>query len=795
MKLSYKWISEYVDLHDITPVQLADALTTAGLEVEGIETLANATNLVIGEVLECTDHPQSDHLHITKTDIGGQINQIICGAPNCRKGLKVIVALPGAKLPKAEIAVRTVLGVESQGMLCSLNEIGVNPKSLTPNQIEGIEELPEDAPVGEKNVLGYLGLDDAILDVSLTPNRADCYSLWNMAKEIGAILDRKVTLPDYQGKANVGKKTSFQVSSTTEGCQYFSAKVIQKVKVGPSIKWMKEYLLASGVSAINNVVDISNFVMLETGQPLHFYDLAKLENREITVVGDQELEMTALDGNQFKIEKGDILITTGGKPTGIAGVMGGEESMISDQTSGIVIEAAHFDGPSIRKTSNRLNLMTEAAQRFSKGVDLQAMEKAMDRAVMLLQQYADADDMEETVILKPVDKTPIVIEETLSHCNGLLGTAFTMEQVVDVLKRLDFDPKVDGDKITCTIPSYRRDITCKADIDEEIIRLIGFDTLETTLPKMESTSGQLSLEQSTRRLTATMMNAMGLSSIVTYTLVGQNYVDDALDACGDAIVLAMPMSEARKYVRNSLANSVLECVQYNQAHQNLQNNYFEISTVYAKGIEKERLAIVLSGTLGKDELHKKDGTVDFYTLKGILTTWLQKLGYTDSRIHINPNKKDDVHFHPYRSAELWIDNKYLGLFGQLHPEYAKKFDLKDIYYAEIGLDEIYDSKTSKVRFTPLDKYPSVQRDIALVVKQDISAEKIISVIKAANRNYIKNCEIFDVYTGEHVEKGYQSVAVHITYQSDHTLKDQEIQEVHQKVLDALNQKLGTQLRS
>ncbi|MBR3312334.1 MAG: phenylalanine--tRNA ligase subunit beta [Solobacterium sp.] len=797
MRLSYKWLSEYVDLSGVTPEELAAKMTTAGLEVEGIEPQAQGTNLVIGEILECEDIPDT-HLHATKVLVSQdpeEIYEIVCGAPNCRKGLKVITALPGAELPGGTIASRQVRGYNSNGMICSLFELGVDKKYLTEAQASGIEELPADAPVGEKDVFGYLGLDDTILDVSLTPNRADCSAMWNMAKEVGAILHREVKWPDYAGRSDIGEKGNFTVATKAAGCTAFTGKVVNHVEVGPSPAWMVNYLHAAGMNSINNVVDISNFVMLETGQPLHFYNLAKLPAREITVVDDIEMKMRALDGEEFDIQKGDLMITTGGEPTGIAGVMGGEESMIDEETKGIFIEAAHFSHVSVRRTSIRLNLITEAAQRFTKGIEPCSMQKAVDRSVQLLQEYANASGFEETVFAGVNNYKPVVVKETLSHCNSLLGTSFTMDEVAETLKWLDFSPEISGDEITCHIPSYRTDIERPADIDEEVIRLLGFDALGSTLPFMEATVGQLTPAQNCRRVTRNTMMSFGLNEIVTYTLVSAEYVNDMYNGLADPIALASPMSEARVYIRNGLINSVLECVQYNRAHQNYQNAFYEISKVYGKGSEEERLAVVLDGDLIQDKLHQITEKGDFYTMKGILTAWLEKCGYNSRRIHITENKTDIEHFHPYRSAEVRLDRTLLGVFGELHPVYAAKFDLKRVVYAELNMDALWNNKPTKVRFNAINRYPSVSRDIALVTDRNVSAKELVEVIEKTGKKLVRDTEIFDVYEGEHIENGKKSVALRITYQAaDHTLKDDEILEMHNSILAALNKKTGAQLR-
>ncbi len=797
MRLSYKWLSEYVDLSGITPEELAEKMTTAGLEVEGIEPLAQGTNLIIGEVVSCEAIPDT-HLHacVVRTGEGEEnLHKIVCGAPNVRTGLKVIAALPGAKLPEITIQARPVRGYESNGMICALFELGVDKKYLSEAQLAGIEELPEDAPIGETNVFGYLGLDDTVLDVSLTPNRADCSSMWNMAKEVGAILNRKVTWPDYAGKSDIGEKGSFRFATTTEKCPVFFGKVVNHVKVGPSPKWMVDYLHAAGMNSINNVVDISNFVMLETGQPLHYYDLAKLPNREITVVDDMDTTITALDGVDFEIHKGDILITTGGVATGVAGIMGGEESKIDENTKGIVIEAAHFDQASVRRTSIRLNLITEAAQRFTKGVEPLSCRKGVDRSVQLLTEYADASGFEATEIAGTETYEPVVIKETLTHCNQLLGTEFTMDEVTDVLRRLNFEPEVNGDEITCYIPSYRTDIERPADIDEEVIRMIGFDNLKSTLPHMETTVGKRTPAQKLRRDTRTIMTGFNLHEIVSYTLVSQEQIDSAFLPAGKPVELAMPMSEARRYVRTSLIGSVLDVIRYNEAHSNTDAGYFELSKVYGEGIEQERLAILLDGSLEKDPLHKLDIKGDFYAMKGILTTWLRRMGYTEARIQVKENKADTVHFHPYRSAELWIDKTMLGVFGDLHPDVLKAYDLRQGVYAELIIDPLFGGKTSRVKFEALDRYPAVNRDIALVVSKETSAKQILDVIRKEGKRLVRTSEVFDVYEGEHIDADKKSVALRITYQAaDRTLKEEEVSTAHQAILDALHSKLDAQLR-
>lgn len=794
MKLSYNWLSKYVDLSGISPKDLADSLTRSGHEVEGLEPMSKAEGLAIGEILESTPIPDT-HLNKAQVKVSEtEVKQIICGAPNCRKGLKVIVALPGAVLPLGTIEAKPLHGLESNGMLCSLKELGVDPKFLTDKQINGIEELPSEAEVGHTDVLGYLGLDDTILDVSLTANRSDCLSMWAMAQEVGAIIHREVHLPTLQEHKE--SPSSFQVSLKTEKAPYFLGKVIRHVKVGPSPRWLKEALVASGMNSINNVVDISNYVMLETGQPLHFYNLKKLNDQSLEVVDGQRKVVKALDGMEFSIEPEDILIETNGAFAGIAGIMGGEESMIDEETDSILIEAAHFSAIQIRHSSIRLNLMTEAASRFTKGIDPLAAEKAVKRATDLLVEIAEASGLEETIVAGDSGYQPVEIQESLSHLNQVLGTHFSLEQVTSVLESLHFDPVVEGETITCHIPSYRRDMALDADVQEEVIRLLGFDDLKTTLPLMEATVGQRNERQLTKKKTRQTLISLGLQEIVTYTLQSKEESQQALWPLGQAVALAMPMSEARSHIRTSLMSSVLTSAQYNLAHKNYPLTVYEISKVYAKGLEQERLAIYLDGNFREDGLYKFEEPSDFYTLKGIITTWLEKLGFPQDRISVKENNLDADHFHPYRSALLYLDDQMLGLFGQVHPKVNKKYSLKNGLYAELNLEVVYQTSQARLRFEELDRYPFIDRDIALVTKKEIPAGSILKTIQETGKALVRQCQIFDVYEGEHVEKGYKSIALRIRYQAkDHTLQEAEVSAVHEEILKQLEQQCDANLRS
>ena len=794
MKVSYNWLKEYVSLEGITANELADKLTTAGLEVEDLYAVASGTNLVIGEVKECFPHPDSDHLSCCKVDIKTEILDIVCGAPNVRKGIKVIVAKVGAKLPEMDIKAGLIRGQASNGMLCSLLELGVSEHNLNQSQIDGIEELEEDAQVGNTEVLEYLKLDDYVLDIGLTFNRKDCLSMWNIAKEVGAVLKREIKLPDYDNKSKVGTATNFKLSSNTEKCPKFLGKVVNNVKVKPSPKWMREYLHAAGIKSINNVVDISNYVMLETGQPLHFYDLSKFETQEITVIDDMKMKLTALDGIEYNIEEGDLLITTNGKATGIAGIMGGDESKIDENTTSIFIEAAEFDLVSIRNTSRRLGLATDACFRFTKGLEPLSQFKAVNRSVMLLTELAEASGFEENVLFGDFSYIPVKVKETITHANNLLGTNFSQQEIRDSLHYLDFNPVFNGDEFTCTIPSYRTDVTIREDIDEEIIRLIGFDSLKTTLPLMQATAGELTKEQKARRLIRSYMTGQGVSEVVTYTLVSDKFIDNGLMPLGENIKLFQPLSEERKYIRNSMMYSLLECKSYNKARKSMNTNIFEISNVYAKDVYEERLGILLSDSLQKSVLSKINIKADFYSLKEIIYGLMSKFGFGSNRVFVKENTTDTIHFNKYASAEVYLGRDLLGIIGNVHPNVENEFNVKNVVYAELKLSVIMKNKSGKVKFKAIDKYPSSNRDIALVVAEDVLGGDIVKLISSAAK-IVKNVEIFDVYQGEHVKEGFKSMAISIMYQSsDHTLIEDEIVEIHSNILKKLKTKFNADLR-
>lgn len=801
MLISRKWLSQYMDISDLSITEIADRITAAGLEVEGIEKMSEGTNLIIGEVLSCEDHPDSDHLHVCQVNLKDRIEQIVCGAPNVAAGQKVIVAQVGAKLPGGEIKAGVIRGQESNGMICSLVELGVDPHSLSEESKNGIEVLAPDAPIGHEDPLAYLGLDDELLDVGLTPNRNDCMAAWAMAMETGAILNRSVNLPQCEGIAmKKGEPTSLQVASETEKCPLFMGKVINHVTIKESPKWMKELLAAAGVKSINNVVDISNIVMLETGQPMHFYDKDALPSLEITVKDQLKTTYTALDGVTYEIEPDDIMITNQGKPIGIAGIMGGDDSKIEETTTAIVMEAAIFNHVSIRNTARRLNLNTDASIRYQKGIEPMATYKAMDRALSLLIEYADASGIEDTVVFGSNQYEPASITVSLSRINHLLGTDFQMTEVLDVLKRLSLNPIQQQDEIVLEIPSYRQDLRIEADIAEEIIRIIGYDRLNATLPTMPATMGTLDARQQLRRRFRQLLSDNGCQEAVTYTLVSDEMNNDAIMALANPIHLAAPMSEDRKTVRTSILPSLLGSIAYNQNRSVKNIALFELSSVYGKDIMEEHLAIAMSGALQKSRWQGIEVPADFYSMKGLLELLCERIGFSGKRLSVKENTVETQMFHPYQSACLYLGKELLAVFGTIHPNAAKRYGVSGVVMAELNLEVLLKNKAAKVKYQPMSKYPAVNQDLAFVVDENVKVDDILSCIerhgKLEKENIIQKIEVFDIYTGEHVEKGFKSIALSVCFQSSQrTLSEKEITQMREVLLTSLKNEIGAQLRS
>lgn len=794
MKVSYKWLSNYVDLKDISAQHLADTLTNAGIEVESLDSLASGTNLVVGEVLTCEDHPESDHLHVTTVNIKDKILNIVCGAPNVAVGQKVIVAQVGSILPDLIIKAANIKGQVSEGMICSLTEIGIDKKNLREDQINGIEILDASALIGEE-ALHYCGLDDVILELKPTPNRSDIQALWSLALEVGALLKREVHLPWISGIHTKGKSSLLHIESKTEKCPILLGKRFGYLKVKPSPKWLSDALSSIGMKSINNVVDISNYVMLETGQPLHFYDASKLKKQEIIVEDHVKKDFQTLDGTTITPHMDDLIITSDGIAIGLAGIMGGEDSKIDESTCSIIIEAAQFNPASIRHSSRRVNLMTEASLRFQKGLDPQAAIKAMDRCVYLLETLADAREIEETQIVGDLNLKEKIVVVSHQHIESLLGQKVNPEFAYSIYERLGFSPKYINERYECSIPSHRLDIFVAEDLIEEVGRILGYEQLPNTLPILPSIAGGYNQKQILRNQVHERLIGFGLNEIMTYTLVHEDKTKMGVYPLDNPAILLSPISEERRVVRTSILPSMLEVVSYNQAHKIKDFGVYELSNLNTLHETQERVAIILSGQNIQSLWQKQQTENDFYALKGIVESLLTEMGFAYPRQSYEVVENHEM-FHPKRCVKVLVDRKVIGILGEIHPTFAKKVDVSKIVMCELNLEYLYTLKQSKIRFSPINKFPSVTRDLAFVVKESITASEIEKVIKSVGKQLIQQIDIFDVYQGEHIEEGLKSIALKIIYQAkDHTLSEEEITTLYQKTIETCQNQLKAKLRS
>ena len=818
MKLSKNFVKDYVDI-DVDIKTLAENMTKVGNEYDEAGKLINATKLVIGEVKECEMHPDSDHLHVCKVDVGSEILNIVCGAPNVRKGLKVIVALDGAELPGITVKTGGIItkeeqpriikrgmirGQESNGMLCSMLELGMEHKYVDEIDKTGIHELPEDAPVGE-DPIKYLGLDDQVVDFDLTANRGDLLSILGMAYELGAIYDKKVKKIDLNhNENNENINDSFKVEVNTENCSIFLARKVKNIKIGESPTFIKNRLIASGIRPINNVVDISNYVMLETGQPLHFYDADTLKGKlEVRMAEDGE-KLTTLDNIERTLSKEDIVISDGEKAIGLAGVMGGLETEITDNTKNVIIESAIFDGVKVRKTSKEI-LRSEASSRFEKGLDPNRTYMAIERACKLLEEYASGEVVGGSSKYDNSDKENRNIEISFKKINDVLGMEISKKDVLDVFRRLGFDVIIEGKKsdfketeqelekieeIIVSVPRRRGDISIKEDLIEEVGRIYGVDNIVGKLPQMPLKSG--SYDKVTRGIRNKMVD-LGLNETLSYILVNDKEAKYFTKDDTELVSLLDPMSEDRNTLRHSILPSLLKIYEYNKARNNKDVSIFEIGKAfYKKGEEygeNNKIAVLMAGDfyLGVD--NKKQ--VDFYIIKGIVEELLDYLGYERRYSLVVKESGMSNELHPGQSALISVNNDIVGVIGKIHPFLAKE----NVYVFEIDLDKLLDKKVGKMKYKEFSKFPSVKKDLAVVVDKNITSEDIATLIKKAGGSSLNGIEVFDIYTGKGIDEDKKSIAYSLTFEKmDRTLTDEEINESLNKIIDMLEKKLGAELR-
>ncbi|MEB1807732.1 MAG: phenylalanine--tRNA ligase subunit beta [Bacillaceae bacterium] len=808
MLVSYKWLQEYIDVADLTPKEIADKLTKGGIEVDIIHSLKKGmSGVVVGHVVECTQHPNADKLRVCKVDVGAEEHlQIVCGAANVGADQKVAVATVGAVLPgNFKIKKAKLRGELSQGMICSLQELGIEGKLIPKEFAEGIYNFPADVEPGQ-DALEALNLTDEILELDLTPNRSDCLSMLGVAYEMAALLGREVKHPTIN-ESSSSEKASDYISVQVEASEdnpYYGAKIIKNVKIGPSPLWLQNRLTAAGIRPISNVVDVTNYVLIEYGQPLHAFDYDRFGSKEIVVrrARDGE-EIVTLDDETRKLSADHLVITNGTEATAVAGVMGGAFSEVQNDTTTILLEAAYFNSQTVRRASRDLGLRSESSMRYEKGVDPKRVREAAERAAQLIAELAGGEVAEGIVEVDTLNITEREVTITTEQVNRLLGTSLTTEDIAKIFDRLQFSYVQNGEVFDVTAPTRRNDISITEDLVEEVARLFGYDHIPTTLPIGLTTPGGLTDYQAGRRKVRQSLEAAGLYQAITYSLTtpkkatGLSNENEHLTP----VKLSMPMSEDRSTLRTSLIPHLLDVISYNLNRKVNNVAIYEVGSIFLseekevtkQPTEKEMVAGAFTGIAHSHLWQGEKKAVDFFVAKGVVEALISELGLSHL-IAFEQTKKPGLH--PGRTASIVLDGSEVGFIGQIHPTLQKELDLNETYVFQIDLEQLLNYKQDDVAYEPIPRYPSISRDIALVVDEAVHAGKVQQVIVTAGGRLLKNVQLFDLYQGEHMEAGKKSLAFSLTYfDPERTLTDEEVSQVHQKVLDQLKTEIGAELRA
>lgn len=806
MRVSYKWLQEFVDI-DITPQELADRLTLAGVTVEGVTELGvGITNVVTGRIETISPHPNADKLVVTSVNIGGDKRQIITAATNIHEGDVIPVALEGARLASGLVIKKAKLrGVESRGMMCSGQELGIDPKTMLPEQANGIMILPPGTPLG-KDAKEILGLDDHILELDLTPNRGDCLSMIGVARETAAILGRPLRVPQ-PAFAELPESIEGQARVDIEDadlCRRFCARLIKNVRVGPSPLWMQQRLRNAGIRPISNIVDVTNYVMLELGQPMHAFDYNLLKDGHIIVRrGRAGEKMVSLDGNERVLTPDMLAITDPSGPVGIAGVMGGLATEVTAKTVSVLLESAFFNPISIRKTSKALGLRSEASQRFEKGIDIGGSARAANRAAQLISEMEAGDVVSGIIDVLPEPLQDKTITFRPARATYLLGVEVPKEEAVNILNSLQFKVRESGDELLVTVPTHRVDVTLEVDLIEEIARMHGYDRAPDTLPYGQSTQGSKTREQFLNAGIRNSLAGYGLYEVMTYSFTHPR-VSDQMNLPEDStlrnmVKLQNPLSEEHSVMRTMMLPGLLEALARNYSRRVQNGAIFEIGRVFYPREEgflpEERqvlAAAAMGGTLAGWNAPARE--FDFYHLKGVLENLFDYL--RTGPVNFQP-EQENPSFHPGRSAWLETGGIRLGVIGELHPDVIEQFGLPDRVVAfELDLDQLLKVSGRPFEYTSLPRFPAVDRDIAILIKQGTPAAQVMDTIRNAGGELLRSVSLFDVYRGGQVAEGYQSMAFSLKfYAGDRTLTDTEVTERTTAIAESLAQEFGAELRA
>lgn len=792
MLISNEWLKDYVNAN-VSVEDLAERITRTGIEVDDIiDYTKDIKNLVVGYVQSKEKHPDADKLNICQVDIGEEeAVQIVCGAPNIDAGQHVIVAKVGGRLPGGIKIKRAKLrGERSEGMICSLQEIGISSNVVPKAYENGIFVFPNEVEPGT-DALTALYLNDQVMELDLTPNRADALSMVGTAYEVAALYQTEMTKPSTESN-EIATSALDELSVTIDNPEkvpYYSARVVKNVTIAPSPIWMQARLIKAGIRPINNVVDISNYVLLEYGQPLHMFDQDHIGSQDIVVRQAKDKEvMTTLDNTERTLVDTDIVISNGQEPIALAGVMGGDFSEVTDQTTNVVIEGAIFDPVSIRHTSRRLNLRSEASSRFEKGIATEFVDEAVDRACYLLQEYASGEVLQDRVSAGDLGSFVTPIDITADKVNQTIGFDLSSDEIKAIFEQLGFDTQQNDDTLTVNVPSRRKDISIKEDLIEEVARIYGYDEIPSSLPIFgEVTSGELTDRQHKTRTVKETLEGAGLNQAITYSLVSKEHAKDFALQERPTISLLMPMSEAHATLRQSLLPHLIEATAYNVARKNKDVRLYEIGRVFfgnGEGElpdEVEYLSGILTGEYVVNAWQGKKEEIDFFIAKGVVDRVAEKLN-----LELSYKAGEIKGLHPGRTAIVSLEGKEIGFIGELHPQVAADNDLKRTYVFELNYDAMMDVAVGYINYAPIPRFPGVTRDIALEVNHEVPSSELKQTIHDNGEDILQSTLVFDVYEGEHLEEGKKSIAIRLNYlDTEDTLTDERVSKVHDKILEAL----------
>ncbi len=794
MLVPLSWLKEYVNI-DVSTEELCNRMTMTGSNVEMVTRVGeNIEGVVIGKILTIAEHPNADRLVICNVDIGDKTIQVVTGAPNISEGDLVPVAVEGACLPGDIVIKRGKLrGELSEGMLCSGEELGLTDEDYHGSEVDGILILGEEYTLG-MDIREALLLNDEVIEFEITPDRPDCLSMIGIAREAATTIASSLCLPSIEVSPCTGNVYN-EVKVVVEDeqlCPRYCARVVKDIKIEESPLWMRRRLIDAGIRPINNIVDITNYVMLEMGQPMHAFDLDKVEDRTVVVRKAKEGEnLTTLDDVDRKLKANMLVIADAKKPIGLAGVMGGANTEITEDTNWVLLESAKFDGPCVRFTSKALGLRSESSARFEKGMDVNLPRKAIDRAAQLIQELGAGSVVDGVIDVLNADTNPYELEVRWTDINNLLGLELEPEAMVEILKSLNFGVRHRNDILDIVVPTYRQDINGMEDIAEEIARIYGYDNIPKTLMKGTVSRGMKTERQKKLDYVRDILVGSGLYEIVTYSFVSPKVYDMIDKKMPEVVTISNPLGEDQSIMRTTLIPSMLEVLARNKSRKVEACKVFEIGKIFTpkslplKELPEEKQMLCI-GVYGDD--------VDFYILKGIVEMMLFELGLLE-RTKFTPVTTDTT-FHPGRTAAMAIDNMHIGILGEIHPKVGENYGLNtQILLAELDLDAILDLADTQKYYKGLPKFPAVERDLAITVEKDVLASDIYDIIRDFGGDILEVVELFDIYEGDQIPEGYRSMAYSLIYRAaDRTLKDEEVDVIHGEIVKALERKVGAKLR-